>query len=53
MILDTLFIEGLSNFVHGLSTAFFLYFGIKLVFFRVTNRPLFILGCLFCGESKT
>ena len=48
MILDTLFIESLSNFVHGLSTAFFLYFGIKLVFFRVTNRPLFILGCLFC-----
>ena len=23
MILDTLFIESLSNFVHGLSTAFF------------------------------
>lgn len=48
MILDTLFIESLSNFVHGLSTAFFLYFGINLVFFRATNRPLFILGCLFC-----
>lgn len=48
MILDALFIESLSNFVHGLSTAFFLYFGINLVFFRATNRPLFILGCLFC-----
>lgn len=47
MILDTLFIESLSNFVHGLSTAFFLYFGINLIFFRATNRPLFILGCLF------
>ena len=48
MILDTLFIESLSNFVHGLSTAFFLYFGINLVFFRATNRPLFIFWCLFC-----
>ncbi len=48
MILDTLFIESLSNFAHGLSTAFFVYFGINLIFFRETNRPLRILGFLFC-----
>lgn len=48
MILDTLFIESLTKFAHGLSTAFFIYFGINLVFFRETNRPLRILGFLFC-----
>ena len=48
MILNTLFIESLSNFAHGLSTAFFLYFGINLVFFRGSSRPLQVLGYLFC-----
>ena len=33
MILNTLFIESLSNFAHGISSAFFIYFGINLVFF--------------------
>lgn len=48
MILNTLFIESLSNFAHGLSSAFFIYFGINLVFFRGSNRPLLVLGYLFC-----
>lgn len=48
MILSTLFIESLSNFAHGLSSAFFIYFGINLVFFRDSNRPLQVLGYLFC-----
>ena len=48
MILNTLFIESLSNFAHGLSSAFFIYFGINLVFFRGTSRPLQVLGYLFC-----
>lgn len=48
MILNTLFIESLSNFAHGLSSAFFIYFGINLVFFRDSNRPLQVLGYLFC-----
>lgn len=48
MILNTLFIENLSNFAHGLSTAFFVYFGINLAFFRDSNRPLQVLGYLFC-----
>lgn len=48
MILNTLFIESLSNFAHGISSAFFIYFGLNLVFFRDTNRPLQVLGYLFC-----
>lgn len=48
MILNTLFIESLSNFAHGLSSAFFIYFGINLVFFRGSSRPLQVLGYLFC-----
>lgn len=48
MILNTLFIENLSNFAHGLSTAFFIYFGINLAFFKGVNRPLQVLGYLFC-----
>lgn len=48
MVLNTLFIESLSNFAHGLSSAFFIYFGINLAFFRGTNRPLQVLGYLFC-----
>lgn len=48
MVLDSLFIESLSKFAHGFSTAFFIYFGINLVFFRATNRPLRVLGFLFC-----
>lgn len=48
MILNTLFIESLSNFAHGLSTAFFIYFGINLVFFKGASRPLLVLGYLFC-----
>ena len=48
MVLNTLFIESLSNFAHGLSSAFFIYFGLNLAFFRGTNRPLQVLGYLFC-----
>lgn len=48
MVLNTLFIESLSNFAHGLSSAFFIYFGINLVFFRGSSRPLQVLGYLFC-----
>lgn len=48
MILNTLFIESLSNFAHGISSAFFIYFGLNLVFFRKSNRPLQVLGYLFC-----
>lgn len=49
MILNTLFIESLANFAHGLSSAFFIYFGIDLAFSRgVSSRPLRVLGYLFC-----
>lgn len=54
MILNTLFIESLSNFAHGISSAFFIYFGLNLVFFRDTNRPLQVLAiCSVCGPCKT
>ena len=54
MILDTLFIESLSNFVHGLSTAFS-YISESIWFSFGLRIGLFLFWGVFfaCGVSKT